>query len=209
MNVSGARPYTSPLRAEQAAATRRRVLDAAIDLLQEAGSGEVAIPEVAERAGVSASTAYRAFPSREDLLDAVLDELKARFAGLAGPRPASLDDFVESADRAVHAVYEVEPLYRALFATPAGQELHRSTALERSGAIEAMLREELDGLGAEMTDEQIRRFVAVVHLVSSSRSILFLKDYQGLGVEDSVGAIRWALRALVAAGRDQDTRAEL
>jgi AcrR family transcriptional regulator len=209
MNAAEGRSYTSPLRAEQAAATRRRILDAAIALLQETGSGEVAMPDVAERAGVSASTAYRAFATREDLLEGVLDELKDRFETVAGPRPTTVGELVESVERAVPAVFEVEDLYRALFAIPEGRELHRSTASQRSRAIDEMLRRELAGIEPQLLAVEAHRFVAALHLVSSSRSVLFLKDYEGLDVDDASATIQWVLRVLIDAIRDPSRRAAL
>ena len=206
MNKEGAaRSYSSPLRGEQAAATRARVLDAAIDLLQSTDSGDVAIPDVAGRAGVSVRTAYRVFPTREDLLEGVLAELSRRFEAIAGTPPTTLDSFAESAEGAVRAVYQVESLFRALFATPAGRELHRRTAPGRRQAIDDMLIAEL----ADLSPQQRRRFVAVLHLLSSSRSVLLLKDYHDLDADDAAAAVRWALAALVAAVRDPEWRADL
>jgi AcrR family transcriptional regulator len=203
--TTGARSYSSPLRAEQAAATRARILDAAIDLLQSTDSGDVAIPDVAERAGVSVRTAYRAFPTREHLLEGVLAELSRRFEAIAGSVPTTLDAFAESAPGAVRAVYEVEPLFRALFATSAGRDLHRRTAPRRREAMDDMLIAEL----ADLTPKQRRRFLAVAHLLSSSRSVLLLKDYDDLDADDAAAAVRWALGALVAAVRDPEWRADL
>jgi AcrR family transcriptional regulator len=203
--MNAGRRYSSPLRAEQAATTHRRILDAAIALLQETDSGHIAIPDVAERAGVSVSTAYRAFPTRDDLLEGVLEELSQRFESVAGPLPTTLDDLVDSARRAVRAVHEVEPLYRALFATPEGRELHRRTAPRRTASLDAMLSNEL----ANLTDDERRTFIAVAHLLSSSRSVLFLKDYQGLDAEQSVAAVHWALDVLVTAVRDPQQRARM
>jgi AcrR family transcriptional regulator len=203
--TAGLRSYSSPLRAEQAAATQARVLEAAIDLLQSTDSGDVAIPDVAERAGVSVRTAYRAFPTRQHLLEGVLAELSQRFEAIAGTVPTSLDEFAESAEGAVRAVYEVEPLFRALFATPDGRELHRRTAPQRREAIDNMLIVEL----GDLTPQQRRRFVAVAHLLSSSRSVLLLKDYHDLDVDDATAAVRWALATLIAAVRDPERRAEL
>ena len=205
MKSAGARSYSSPLRAEQTAATRARIVDAAIDLLQAADSGDVAIPDVANRAGVSVRTAYRAFPTREDLLEGVLAELSLRFAAIAGTIPTTLDEYVASAEKAVLAVYEVEPVFRALFATPAGRELHRNTAPQRREAIDGMLTAEL----ADLTPQQRRRFVAIAHLLSSSRSVLLLKDYHDLDADDAVAAVRWALAIVVAAVRDPEQRTDL
>lgn len=203
--MNSGRPYNSPLRAEQAAVTHNRILDAAIELLRETDSGEIAIPDVAKRANVSASTAYRAFPTRDDLLQGVLDELGDRFESVAGPIPTTLDELVDSARRAVHAVYEVEPLFRALFATPAGRELHRRTAPQRSASIDAMITRELD----DLTPQQRRTFIAVAHLMSSSRSVLFLKDYHELDSDEAVDAIHWALEVLVDAVRDPEKRTRM
>lgn len=202
---AGRSTYSSPLRAEQAAATRARILDAGIELLQEAGSGDVAIPDVAARAGVSVRTAYRAFPTREDLLEGVLAELSRRFEAIAGTIPTTLDELPTSARGAVRAVYDVEPLFRAMFATPAGRELHRRTAPRRRKGIDDMLTNEL----TDLTPEQRRRFVAVAHLLSSSRSVLLLKDYHDLDVDDAVAAVEWALATLVAGVRNPKRRRDL
>jgi len=53
---------------------------------------------------VSVRTAYRAFPTREDLLEGVLAELSHRFEAIAGTVPTTLDALAESADGAVRAV---------------------------------------------------------------------------------------------------------
>ena len=135
-----ARSYTSPLRAEQAAATRDRVVDAAIDLLQEADPGAFGMQDVADRAGVALRTVYRAFPTKDDLLVGVLDAIKERFAEIAGAPPTTRDEFDASVTDAVRAVYELEPLYRALFATIAGRATHQSGAGSASAGIRVGLR---------------------------------------------------------------------
>lgn len=151
------------------------------------------------------ATAYRAFPTREALLEGVLAELSLRFEAIAGTMPTTLDEYVASAERAVRAVYEVESLFRAMFATPAGRELHRGTAPQRREAIDGMLTGEL----ADITPQQRRRFIAIAHLLSSSRSVLLLKDYHDLDADDAVAAVRWALASLVKAVRDPEQRADL
>lgn len=56
------RKYELRRRAERQAATRRRIIDAAIELHQAVGPAATTITEVAARAGVSRPTVYRHFP---------------------------------------------------------------------------------------------------------------------------------------------------
>src|SRR5690242_14076238 len=62
------RVYRSPRRREQAADTRRRVLDAAARLLAEHGYAGTTIAAVAREAGVSAETVYAAFRNERTLV---------------------------------------------------------------------------------------------------------------------------------------------
>jgi AcrR family transcriptional regulator len=191
------RSYTSPLRAEQAAATNDRVVGAAIDLLQETDPGVFGMQDVADRAGVSLRTVYRAFPTKDDLLVGVLDAVKERFAEIAGAPPTSRAEFDASVSGAVRAVYELEPLYRALFASVAGRRTHQSGAGKRQQAIETAFADELAGL----PEDRVRLIVSVLHLVTSARTVLWLKDYAGLDVDDASEAIGWAIAALADAAR--------
>lgn len=200
--MDAARNYSSPLRAEQAAATRARIVDAAVELLQGTDPGAFGMPDVADRAGVSVSTVYRAFPTKEDLLAGVLDSIKARFEAVAGSPPTTRAALQASVPAAVRAVYELEPQYRALFATAAGRETHRATAGERSGSVDQAFTFGLDGM-----DERQRRLVtSMLYLVTSSKSVLWLKDYADLDVDEAADAVAWALAALTAAAQKEAGR---
>lgn len=197
MTASAPRPYTSPLRAEQAAATRDRIVDAAVGLLQDGDAAAIAMQDVADAAGVSVRTVYRAFPTKDDLLVGVLETIKERFERTAGTPPTTRDELAASIPGAVRAVFEVEPMYRALFATAAGREMHRSTAGARSASVEEAFTDGLDGM-----DERERRLlVSLLYLVTSSRSVLWLKDYMGLDVDEVIDAVSMAVD-LLSARRD-------
>ena len=205
MKVKAGKPYSSPLRAEQAAATRGRIVDATVALLQDNDVSAFGMQDVADRAGVAVRTVYRAFPTKDDLIAGVLDAIEERFAASAGSPPTTAGKIEESVGGPVRAIFALEPLYRALFATAAGRELHRRSSGARRAIVEAAFAEELAGLSAE----QAEQFSAVVHLVTSSRGVLFLKDYAGLDVKGATAAVSWALAALVAAIRDPALRATL
>jgi AcrR family transcriptional regulator len=62
------RPYQQKRRAEQAALTRQRIVDAAIELHRSIGPAKTTISMVAERAGVQRHTFYAHFPTELSLL---------------------------------------------------------------------------------------------------------------------------------------------
>jgi AcrR family transcriptional regulator len=205
MKAPAVRTYSSPLRAEQAAATRDRIVDATVALLQDNDVSAFGMQDVADRAGVAVRTVYRAFPTKEDLIAGVLEAIKERFEASAGTPPTTAEELEASVGDAVRAVFDLEPLYRALFATAAGRELHSRSSGARRAMVEAAFSEELAGLSAE----QVQQVSAVVHLVTSSRGVLFLKDYAGLDADGATTAVSWALAALSAGIRDPALRATL
>jgi AcrR family transcriptional regulator len=65
------RPYNSPLRQEQAAATRDAILDAAERLFRERGYAATPIVAIAREAGVALKTVYLAFDTKAGVLRAL------------------------------------------------------------------------------------------------------------------------------------------
>ena len=67
------RRYHSPLRADQAQETRRRVLEAAFRLFVERGYAGTPIAAIATEAGVSPETIYLTFGGKRGLLEGVIE----------------------------------------------------------------------------------------------------------------------------------------
>src|SRR3954462_9840483 len=72
INMKTKRSYTMTSRAEQAEATRRRILQASFDLQAERLTSEIGLEAIAERASVSVQTILRRFGNRAGLLDATI-----------------------------------------------------------------------------------------------------------------------------------------
>ncbi|KQQ08750.1 TetR/AcrR family transcriptional regulator [Rathayibacter sp. Leaf296] len=111
-------------RLESSAATRRSLLDAARQLLNEGGPARVTLREVGARADVSRGAPYRHFPDKESLLAAVGAESWDRIADRLRRMPdAATDDdaaVLRSALDTLLAVGREEPeVYRMMFTLPA------------------------------------------------------------------------------------------
>jgi AcrR family transcriptional regulator len=72
------RKYEQHLRAEAAEETRRRILDAVYERLQEAPSQKVSLDQIARMAEVARSTVYLVFGSRAGLFDSLARDLLER-----------------------------------------------------------------------------------------------------------------------------------
>ena len=72
-SVKSRRPYRSRLRAEQAAQTRLRILEASGDLFAQRGYGATTIDAVAASAGVAVDTVYAIFGTKKGMLSALID----------------------------------------------------------------------------------------------------------------------------------------
>ncbi len=86
-------------QAERSGETRRRILDAAVLLLGERGYAGLRTAEVAEAAGVSKGAQTHHFPSKDDLVVAVVEHVFVRASEQArnrARRAASPDDAIKA-----------------------------------------------------------------------------------------------------------------
>jgi AcrR family transcriptional regulator len=88
------------------APTRQRILDAAIDLFGARGVDAVSLDEIAREVGVRKQTVLYWFPSKDELVDAVLETVASELVVVidAAIRSAS-DDPLERIDAVVRAVF--------------------------------------------------------------------------------------------------------
>lgn len=93
------------------AARRQRIVDAALDLLQDRPYDQIQIRDVAEAAGVALGTLYRYFPSKEQLFAHVLVEWSRRFepGRRRGPAPESDADRLLAVLRQAARAFERHP----------------------------------------------------------------------------------------------------
>lgn len=108
------RPALS-VRASQHEATHRRILDAAVALLVEEGTGATTTVAVQHRAGVSRGALLHHFPTHAELLAATIDELVRRNESAAREALATHAGAADPIDRATRILADAftQPAYLA------------------------------------------------------------------------------------------------
>ncbi|SRR6266545_7130131 len=134
------------------AARHEAILAAACDAASAGGMAAVQIAPVAERAGIAAGTVYRYFPSKTELVAALVAELAAREIG-ALARAAAAAPGPLSALAAAVTTFAARALARrrlafALIAEPVEPELDAARVKYRkalAGELERLIRVALEG----------------------------------------------------------------
>jgi AcrR family transcriptional regulator len=186
------------LRDEQRALTRRKVLEAVLELVAEGSLDELSVPAVSQRSGVSVATIYRYFPTRDELLVAAAAEPAERaLAHRPTARPG--DDDLASYQRAMwHDFAHNLPLLRHQLASTAGREM-RAVRLERSSAA---LAGYVERHGVDPQSVEGERLISLLLLINGSLALVELHDRQGLAVDEALDRSLWAMHALIEASRN-------
>lgn len=130
---SPGRPYTMRARADAAAETERRIIDAALELFSARLYDQVALADIAAAAGVSSQTVIRRFGSKEGLVAAVGDHAGAHVRAQRDEAPADdvaaaianlVAHYEQEGDRVIHLLAQETrvPAFKEL--TDAGRALH-------------------------------------------------------------------------------------
>jgi AcrR family transcriptional regulator len=171
-DVKSTRRYTSAVRAEQAAGTRRAVLQAARDLFAERGYAGTSITAIAGRAGVAVDTVYAAAGRKPALLRELVE---TSISGTDRPVPALERDYVRRVREAGSAREKLEiyaaavadigvrmaPVHRALAeaaVTDADCAALRAEISARRAANMRVLAADLRATGelrADLTDDEV------------------------------------------------------
>lgn len=93
--ASAPRTEAGGLRARKAEATRRRLLDAARQLMSDGGTESLTIAGLASRADIGLGTFYNYFETREAIVDAVIYDVVETLGQRLDALTASIDDAAE------------------------------------------------------------------------------------------------------------------
>ena len=175
------RRYVSARRAEQAAATRRAILDAARELFVDQGYAATGISAIAERAGVAVDTVYAAAGRKPVLLRALVE---SAISGTDQAVPAQERDYVQRV-RSASTGREKIQIYAAAV----------SAIGVRMGPVHRALAE------AAITDTDCAALQSEISARRAANMRLFAADLRATGElradlsDDEVADIVWSMNA--------------
>lgn len=192
------RAYSSPLRKEQAAVTRGRIVQAAVGVLAEHPSAEMSNESVARAAGIAPRTVYRHFPARAALLDAVWEEIDHRL-GLSQMPATSSAELLAFVPELFGRFDANAAIVEALITSSTGHEMSRRTGQRRLEAIERALGEET----TQMPRLERDRLTALVRVLTSPMTWYLLRQKTRVTGDEPALAVTWALESLIHAPRGE------
>jgi AcrR family transcriptional regulator len=190
-------PYQQTGRVQQKTRTREALLAAMRALL--ATGVTPTVEEAAAQASVSRTTAYRYFPTQQDLLvaaypetekESVLgedppDELNARFEIV----------FTEMARQITENEIPLRAMLRLSLETPS----KRGELLLRRGRRRVWLADALSPLRKHLTPPAFDRLVLAIAATTGIEAFIWLTDMAGLSAEEALKIMRFSAQTLLDA----------
>lgn len=192
--------YLDSGRAGQKRRTWQALVDAARLLV--ADGTPVTVEAAAARSGISRATAYRYFPTKDDLLVAAHPELT--FTSLLPDSPPR--DVRTRLDLVVTAfiklILDTEPQQRAMLRASL-EQLRPRLPLRRGRGI-GWIAEALEPLEPRLGASGVQRLARAVRSAIGIEALVWLADIGGLTREEAAATMRWsALSMLESALREE------
>ncbi len=195
-------------RDNQKARTRRDLVAAALQFMSAGRTPTVG--EVADAAGVSRRTAYRYFPSGEQLITEAL--LEGMRANVEGAIEAGFDgeDMPARVDRLVQALHSLtvdkEALLRQMIRFTLERDQIEPGVPPRPSRRLEYVEQALAPLRAELDMADYERLVHATAVVIGIEARIVLRDICGLDNDQILDTERWAAKALLSAALDDRSR---
>ncbi|MDO8360692.1 MAG: TetR/AcrR family transcriptional regulator [Devosia sp.] len=183
--------------------TQQLMLDTATRMMQEGQTPSVT--GVAEAAGVSRATAYRAFPSQAALVGAVVDHGLGPILSWQSDAGDAETRVVQLLETSMPRIFEFEATFKAALKLTLEQWAERQAgqgsdepAFRRGHRVE-LLQRAIAPLRKELTRTEFARLARALSLVYGLEVLIVLKDIWGLHLAEVQSVVSWAGRALVRA----------
>lgn len=168
--------------------TQRLILDAAMQMLEQLGVGELTVRVVAKQARISERTVFRYFATRDEFLDAVAAEVRNRLD--LPPPPKTLQE-IEAAPRTLYAAFEArQRLTLAALHPEIFGRMREAQARERWDAVRTLV----DQLAPERPERQRRMTAANIRYYLSASTWHYYRFYFGFTLNDTIACADMAIR---------------
>jgi AcrR family transcriptional regulator len=188
-------------RDNQKRRTRRALVEAAGRLI--AAGGRPSVADAAEAAEVSARTAYRYFPSVEQLtVEATLEATRRNMElSIDSGRPG--EPVIDRVDRLVDALAQMtldnEYLLRRMIKFTVDRDPIEPGVPPRPARRLEYVERALAPLHQHLAPDELDRLTFALTVVMGIESTLVLRDICGLGADEILAVQHWTARALVRA----------
>jgi AcrR family transcriptional regulator len=195
------RKYEMKKRAERQRETRRRIVEATVELHRTRGPANTTVSEIAKRAGVNRLTVYNHFPDTTDLLRACSRSWTERHPA-PDPKPwaqiSDPQDRLRAALRELYGFYaHTEPMrgnvLRDAETMPELAALLEGSVVPYLGAVRDLLAE-----GWEVGNDRRKRLLATIQLAIDFHTWRSLERESGLSREEAVESMLEAVRSAVS-----------
>jgi len=187
------------LRERQTAATRKQIVDVAMEMLTRHPAEPFTHEIIAKKAGMGARTVYRYFPRRANLMQVVWErireETRTRF-------PSNEREVVVFARTQFREFDKQEAMVRASLAFSGSTEIRARGSLQGRPAF----RKSLSHITAHLPPAERRRLIAVCLAIYSAPFWQLLRDRGELDGGEPGEAAAWALQAVLSAARSEARR---
>jgi AcrR family transcriptional regulator len=192
-------PYQQTGRVQQKTRTREALLAATRALL--ATGVTPTVEEAAAQASVSRTTAYRYFPTQQDLLVAAYPEIEKESVLDEDP-PDELDARLEIVlTEMARQVTENEIPLRAMLRLSLETPPKRGELLLRRGRRRVWLADALSPLHKHLTPPAFDRLVLAIAATTGIEAFIWLTDMAGLSAEEALKIMRFSAQTLLDASR--------
>jgi AcrR family transcriptional regulator len=197
-------PYQQTGRVQQKTRTRDALLAATRALL--ATGLTPTVEEAAAKASVSRTTAYRYFPTQQDLLVAAYPEIEKESV-LGEDPPDGLTArfelvFAEMARQLTENEIPLRAMLRLSLETPS----KRGELLLRRGRRRVWLADALSPLRKHLTPSAFDRLVLAIAATTGIEAFIWLTDMAGLSVEEALETMRFSAQTLLDAENPQGSQ---
>ena len=195
------RKYEMKNRAERQRETRRKIVEATVELHRTRGPAKTTISEIAKRAGVNRLTVYNHFPDITDLLKACSRSWTERHPA---PDPTPWAEIGDPQRRLRTALTELYGFYSRTETMRGNVLRDAETMPELAALLEGSVVPYLEAVhdllakGWEVDDDRRKRLLATIKLAIDFHTWRSLERESGLSREEAVASMLEAVRSAVS-----------